>query len=191
MQTSVASPISWLVTFPNNRLILGKKPSGGKKNAAYLKEELGINVIVNIIPAKTLYRLGYAESLGIDLVDCPFDSSEFIATGRNKVDDTAVYHVNHAKHIVMMLKPLDTVEKVIYLHGTSGDMDEALIGFAVYYLLYPKEASAMGDPCNWIKANNYNHLLRDNVDKMELMRAIWEQVKRVSRASQLFGGWKK
>lgn len=193
MQTSVASPpISWLVPFPNKKFVLGRKPSGGKKNADYLTNEVGVQVIVNICPENVLYRLSYAESLGIDVADCPFDAQAFIATGKNKVIDTAVHYVNHAKVIVSRLKQMKALEKVIYLHGMSGDMEEALIGFPVYYLLYPEDARAMSPdkPCEWIQANNYSHLLRDNVDKMELLRAIWEQVKRVSRATHFFGAKK-
>lgn len=199
--------MSWVVDLIPGKLYIGPVPSSYAQ-LGYLVCETRVDYILNILPKLDAIRIDYEKHNDklkaeqhptAQLIQCAFDPSVYKPQGRDqkqKLADMAAFYVKHAEKLWKLVEAHSLNEQqqqqhIFYLHSKTGDTDEVLIGFALaYFMTFRLKSVAThfpkNDPCQWIVDHNYEHLLNDDNDAKELLRAMWDEVQRVARARKFF-----
>lgn len=178
-------------------------PPKNKDHLKHLKERLGVKLIINICPT-TNQRTGYTalftpkdkdwkelaeekEMLFLNVVKLPFDLSDFVAQGRTKglqQESLAQHYVQYAKMLKEKHVPKDN-PPTLYIHGVNGNMEEAYISFALWYMLADQK-DLPSDLLQWIKDEHYEWLFDDDADKKQLLTLILNEVQRGQKKTNFF-----
>lgn len=194
--------------FPS--LLFGPPPKT-RDDLKYLIDEMGVSLIINICPKtnertkKGVEKAEYymellkapkkrtrdedpeeeqdeEEELSISMDRIPVDMTSFDPKGRNKglkQESTAQYYVSYARSIYKKLQGKNRV----YLHGTSGAMEEAYIAFAIWKMHasdFPEDIIA------WIKEKDYEWLFNDDTDKKHLLTVVLSETTKDLRRTYFF-----
>lgn len=194
-------------------LLFGPPPKN-KEHLTHLKEHLGVTLILNTCPfTNERTREGLErcaaytefftpkdtdwenvaeekEKLFITTIREPFDSSPDKVgklKGRTKAqqqESLAQYYVQTAKTLKEKYIAGES-PPVIYIHSVNGNMDEAYIAFALWYMTGPQNDLPV-DLLKWIKEQNYEWLFEDDADKKQLLALILNEVKRGQKKTNFF-----
>lgn len=191
--------------FPS--LLFGPPPKT-RDDLKYLIGEMGVSLIINICPKTNERTKGGVEKaeyymellkapkkrtrdedpeedeeeLSISMDRIPVDMTSFDPKGRNKglkQESTAQYYVSYARSIYKKLQG----KKRVYLHGTSGAMEEAYIAFAIWKM---HDSKFPEDIIAWIKEKDYEWLFNDDTDKKHLLTVVLSETTKDLRRTYFF-----
>jgi len=178
--------MSW-VTPLSTTLLFGPAPRTFQ-DMWYLVRERGVTRVVDLRPQergafsnKQRQQQHYADR--VRTLAHPMDPSAWVARGRLKEDkqrDLARQYVKHAAGALQHAR-----NHVCYVHSTRGNEDEAYIAFALRVLLAGGEPGAR--PSQWLRDNNYETVLDNTRDKLELLDLVWQEARATARAAAMFG----
>jgi len=113
-----------------------------------------------------------------------FDQKAFEPVGRTKELKKQSMGEYYANHIRLVLKEIKNLDQVVYIHGTSGVMEEAYIAFGLWKLMSPKDFPI--DVLQWIKEMNYEWLFNDDVEAKEMVNFVLERVANHEKKNNFF-----
>ena len=161
---------------PERLFFFGAQPTS-EADAYYLRVTLGIDAFVNLLPVTVTprYMLYFdkpseTEEL-MKSVPALFQEAAFPQESLSEQSTTKQmeFYVTRARRIATYLK--EHPRLTCYIHHKSGDREEALMTFLVWYLLDPA-TSPHETLSEWLTEKDYKQVLRDDDDIAFLQSAI-------------------
>jgi hypothetical protein len=156
-------------------LFFGPKPSNAK-DAYYLRVTLGVDVIYNLMPVQEdpiwyMAHYGKEGETNPDMKDGPELSLVGAFPNDNIMDQSQAKQVAFLAGCAMRISNDLAQGKTCYLHHRTGEREEALVAFLLWYLKSPSTSPHL-NLSDWIIEHDYKQVLRDDEDNALLLLCV-------------------